>query len=209
MGVLRDTKEKTNQNGKRGKRDDGHAVTYEIAYAGEAQRGMRDTTDMRAFIDVFVTYNELVMMVVSGEKGLEYLNRASQSLDISTERIWSISSHHTSDILIPHQIAPILAPPVLSAHPFQAYDVLSLIPAARLRCQYLQFRASKASKSSTFVLIKHGFLKRQYLYLFTCKASVFCISILYFCTRKESKLRTQALTGSSSVQAVRDSFWQC
>ena len=96
----RSTKEKTNQNGKRGKRDDGHAVTYEIAYAGEAQRGTRDTTDMRAFIDVFVTYNELVMMVVSGEKGLEYLNRASQSLDISTQRIWSISSQHTSVVLI-------------------------------------------------------------------------------------------------------------
>jgi len=54
----------------------------EIAYAGEAQRGTRDTTDMRAFIDVFVTYNELVMMVVSGEKDLEYLKRASQRLDI-------------------------------------------------------------------------------------------------------------------------------
>ncbi len=178
------TKEKTNQNGKRGKRDDGLAVTYEIVYAGEAQRGTRDMTDMRAIIDVFVAYNELIMMVVSGEKGLLSISKERLKALISQQDkiryIWSISSQHTSVVLIPHQIAPIFAPPVLSAHPFQAHDVLPLIPVARLRSQYLYFRASKASKLSIFVLIKHGFLKRQCLYVFTCKASIFGISICNF-----------------------------
>ena len=104
---------------KRGKRDDGHAVTYEIAYAGEAQRGTRDTTDMRAFIDVFVAYNELVMMVVSREKGLEYLNRASQSLDISQqsrayleylESAYVSRPHSTSDRANPCAACPQCSP---------------------------------------------------------------------------------------------------